>query len=99
MRKSVKLTKFHLVVFILGAIILSLVTELGFGVQFFWPVFVWGVIIIIHLMYSISTNIDDKWAIKRADDLVNSSYDLHHIENIRERRTAPSSLQQKPEKY
>jgi hypothetical protein len=51
----------------------------------FWPLLIWGVLVILHYLYVKSTRIDDDWAAERATEVAHKAYDLGHIEDIRER--------------
>ena len=63
-----------------------LVTNLhGGGWWFFWPVFVWGIVLALHFFYVRSVDVDDQWVSERMGDLRFRSYDLGHVEDIKER--------------
>ena len=82
-----KLPKLHLIVFVLGGFgFLAYYKWVG-TFPIFWMLLIWGVVVTLHMMYSLSLKVDDCWASKRADELVDNAYDVDHIENIRERRT------------
>ena len=83
-----KLPIYHVVVFFLGGLGILVVSELIVAVPIFWMLLIWGLVLSVHSMYSLSLGVDDSWAAKRADELVDNAYDVDHIENIRKRRTA-----------
>ena len=55
-------------------------------------VVIWFCIVLGYGSYKFSKSVSDEWAMKRADELVDGSYDFHHIENIRKRRTASQNI-------
>ena len=87
-----KLYRNYFFAFLLGLICLFGLSSAVQSISFFWTGIFWGCCVFGHQLYRISSLASDEWAIKRADKLVDSSYDLHHIENIRERRTARSRI-------
>lgn len=52
---------------------------------FFWPVVVWGALVLLHYLYVKTISIDNRWADRRASEVVDKAYDLGHIEDIRKR--------------
>ena len=82
----------HLITFILGLPCIFGFSKVIPSIGFFWGMMFWGCCVLSHKLYKISAFVSDEWATKRADELVDSSYDLHHIENIRERRTSASKV-------
>ena len=87
-----KLYKSHIFIFFAGVICILGVNKVVFPIPIFWMIIFWGIGIVFHQLYKITNLATDEWAKKRADELVDGSYDLHHIENIRERRTQISKI-------
>ena len=81
-----KFPKYHFFVFSLGIFGLLVISQLAKSFPLFWALVGWGATIIVHLMYTISSEVQDDWADKRADDLVDNAYDIDHIESIRSRK-------------
>lgn len=83
----------HLRVYI-GAIVVLFIAQffLSDGWWLLGLALVWGFVLFLHYMFVKSTNIDDGWANRRADDVTDKAYDAGHIDNIRDRytRTGPS---------
>ena len=84
------LVRGHVITFLAGMVCFFLLNFVLGGGFFFWPTTILGIVVMAHYLYQKSITASDEWAKKRADELVDASYDLHHIENIRERRTALS---------
>ena len=78
--------RLHALVYVLGAAGLMLV-DLAFtdGWWFFWPVLVWGLVVLVHYLYLKSVYVDSRWADERADRVLDKAYDLGHIEDIHQR--------------
>ena len=55
----------------------------------FWPLIVWGLGLMIHFLLHRAATVDDAWVDERTEDLRSKSYDLGHIESIRQ-HPAPS---------
>lgn len=55
----------------------------------FWPLVSWGLVLMLHLFFHRAANVDDAWVEERTLDLRSKSYDLGHIDDIRE-HPAPS---------
>jgi hypothetical protein len=54
-----------------------------------WPLVLWGMLLMLHFLYHRTASVDDAWVEERTLDLRSKSYDMGHIDNIRE-RPAPS---------
>jgi hypothetical protein len=54
-----------------------------------WPLVLWGMLLMLHFLYYRTVSVDDAWVEERTLDLRSKSYDMGHIDNIRE-RPAPS---------
>ncbi len=52
---------------------------------FFWPLFVWGLALALHYFYVKSVDVDEQWVSERTGDVRFRSYDLSHIDDIKER--------------
>ena len=87
--------KSYIFIFFIGVVCIFGFSKVIFPVPFFWAVIFWGVGMVIHQLYRVARLATDEWAMKRADELVDGSYDLSHIENIRERRTKTSKVELK----
>ena len=55
----------------------------------FWPLIIWAFALMIHFLVYRATTVDDAWVEDRILDLRSKSYDLSHIDSIRE-RSAPA---------
>ena len=76
----------HARAYALAAVIFLLVDLVGSeGWWFFWPVLIWGSVVLLHYMYVKIVNIDDDWAAERTREIGGRAYDLGHIEDIRKR--------------
>jgi len=52
---------------------------------FFWPLFIWGIVLALHFFYVRSVDVDEQWVSERTGDVRYRSYDLSHIDDIKER--------------
>jgi hypothetical protein len=50
----------------------------------FWPLAIWGLVLMIHYFFHRAATADDAWVEERTLDLRSKSYDLSHIDDIRE---------------
>lgn len=50
----------------------------------FWPLVVWGLVLMVHFLFYRASTVDDVWVEERTQDLRSKSYDYAHIDNIRE---------------
>ena len=63
-----------------------MVTSLHDGERWlFWFLFVWGIGLALHFFYVRSVDVDEQWVNERMGDVRYRSYDLSHIEDIKER--------------
>lgn len=53
----------------------------------FWPLVLWGLVLMLHYFFHRAGTVDDAWVEERTLDLRSKSYDLGHIDDIRERPT------------
>ncbi len=76
----------HVRTYAVAAVIFPLVDLVASdGWWFFWPILVWGAVVLLHYMYVKSVNIDDDWAARRTREIGDRAYDQGHIEDIRKR--------------
>ena len=61
----------------------------------FWPLAIWGLVLMIHYFFHRAATADDAWVEERTLDLRSKSYDLSHIDDIRG-HPAPSIGDQRP---
>jgi len=54
-----------------------------------WPLVLWGMLLMLHFLYYRATSVDEAWVEERTLDLRSKSYDMGHIDDIRE-HPAPS---------
>lgn len=54
-----------------------------------WPLVMWGLLVMLHFLVYRTTSVDDAWVEERTLDLRSKSYDMGHIDDIRE-HPAPS---------
>jgi 2TM domain len=54
-----------------------------------WPLLIWGLLLMLHFLVHRATSVDDAWVEERTLDLRSKSYDMAHIDDIRE-HPAPS---------
>ena len=55
----------------------------------FWPLVVWGVVLVAHYLIYKSKRVDKRWVEERTDDVRSKSYDRAHIDSIEKRYTEP----------
>ena len=76
----------HLRAYVLGTVVLVLIDSMAFeGWWFFWPIMVWGILVLLHGLYVKTVHVNLKWAEERTEDVRLSAYDLGHIESIEQR--------------
>lgn len=63
----------------------------------FWPLVVWGLLLMLHFLYHRTQAVNEAWVDERTQDVRSKSYDLGHIDDIRE-HPAPSIADEKTEK-
>jgi hypothetical protein len=56
----------------------------------FWPLIVWGLVLMLHFLVHRASAVDEAWVEERTLDLRSKSYDASHIDDIR-RHPAPSA--------
>ena len=49
-----------------------------------WPLVLWGMLLMLHFLYHRTASVDDAWVEERTLDLRSKSYDMGHIDDIRE---------------
>jgi len=54
-----------------------------------WPLLVWGLLVMLHYLVYRAGSVKDAWVEERTLDLRSKSYDMGHIDDIRE-HPAPS---------
>lgn len=54
-----------------------------------WPLVLWGLLVMLHFLVYRTASVDDAWVEERTLDLRSKSYDMGHIDDIRE-HPAPS---------
>jgi hypothetical protein len=73
---------------LLAAAVLALISG---GLWFFWPLMVWTILFLLHLLVVKSASVSDDWVAERAAKTAVKAYDLGHIESIRERQESDSA--------
>lgn len=77
--------RFHAVAFVVVTVLLWVIDrETAGGPWFHWPVLAWALLLGGHYLYLKSRSVDQAWADERARELRYKSYDLGHIQDIRE---------------
>lgn len=80
----------HLLAYVLVNAVLTGINVAGGAPWWaFWPLVIWGLALMIHFLVHRTATVDDAWVEERTEDLRSKSYDLSHIDNIRE-HPAPS---------
>lgn len=54
---------------------------------FFWPLLIWTVIFVLHLIVIRTINVDEEWVDERTEQLTDNAFDFGHIATIREQIT------------
>ena len=49
----------------------------------FWPLILWGIVLMLHFLVHRAKTVDEAWAEERTLDLRSKSYDAGHIDDIR----------------
>ena len=94
-RRAARYLSQHVSAFAVAAVIFLLVDLVATdGWWFFWPVLVWGFVVLLHYLYVKSISIDDDWAAERSREIRYKAYDLSHIEDIRQRHEGSSAPDQ-----
>lgn len=82
--------KRHLLAYVLvNAVLTGVNVATGVPWWAFWPLVIWGLAVMIHFLVHRAATVDDAWVEERTEDLRSKSYDLSHMDNIRE-HPAPS---------
>jgi hypothetical protein len=80
----------HLIAFVLVNVLLTAVNVFtGPPWWAFWPLILWGLVLMLHFLVHRTRAVDESWAEERTLDLRSKSYDAGHIDDIRE-HPAPS---------
>jgi hypothetical protein len=83
----------HLFSFVLGNCVLTAINVYtGAPWWSFWPLIAWGLLLMIHYLFFRAATVEDAWVEERILDLRAKSYDLGHIDVIRD-NPAPSIRQ------
>jgi MFS family permease len=83
MERAVAAFRAHFVVFVAGgAVLLVLAAATGWR-WIYWPVMVWGVLLLGHYLIYKTRTVDARWVDERTEELYLKSYDRDHIQNIR----------------
>ena len=51
----------------------------------FWPLVVWGLVLVAHYLMDKSKRVDQRWVEERTEDVRSKSYDRAHIDSIETR--------------
>ena len=80
----------HLIAFVLlNALLTGVNIYQGPPWWAFWPLIVWGLVLMLHFLVHRTSAVDEAWVDERTLDLHSKSYDAGHIDDIR-RHPAPS---------
>lgn len=63
----------------------------------FWPLLVWGFVLLLHFLFHRARAVDEAWVEERTQEVRSRSYDVSHMDEIRE-HPAPSIADEKREK-
>lgn len=73
----------HVWAYVVGACALSAVNWLiGSTWWSFWPLAVWGVVLVAHYLMRKTSSADEHWADEHAAEVHAKSYDVDHIDRI-----------------
>jgi hypothetical protein len=73
----------HFLVFLAAAAaILAVAAAMGWR-WVYWPVMVWGIVLLVHYLVYKTGTVDDRWVDERTEELHLKSYDRDHIQSIR----------------
>lgn len=85
----------HLQTFVLfNALLTAINIYTGAPWWAFWPLVVWGLVLLLHFLFHRARAVDEAWVEERTLDLRSKSYDLGHIDEIHE-HPAPSIKHEK----
>jgi hypothetical protein len=80
----------HLLVYLLvNACLTGVNVTMGAPWWAVWPLVLWGMLLMLHFLYYRATSVDEAWVEERTLELRSKSYDMGHIDDIRE-HPAPS---------
>jgi len=83
----------HLYAFVVGNGVLTAINVYtGAPWWAFWPLIAWGLVLTIHFLIFRAATVEDAWVDERVQDLREKSYDLGHMDAIRD-SPAPSIRQ------
>ncbi len=54
----------------------------------FWPMMVWTIIVLLHIIFARALSIKEEWVDERSSRIIENASDLSHIQSIRERYEA-----------
>jgi len=75
----------HVLIFVLANALLTGVNIfMGAPWWAFWPLVLWGLALMVHFFFHRAATVDDAWVEERTLELRAKSYDLGHIDDIRE---------------
>ena len=55
----------------------------------FWPLVVWGAVLVAHYLIYKSKRVDARWVEERTEDVRSKSYDRAHMDSIEARHSDP----------
>lgn len=94
-RRVARAFRWHLLIYLLANAALTVVNVYtGAPWWAVWPLVVWGLLVLLHFLLHRAASVDDAWVEERTLDLRSKSYDMGHIDDIRE-RPAPSISDQR----
>lgn len=80
----------HLIAYLfVNAVLTAVNVYMGAPWWAVWPLVVWGLLLMLHFLFQRAESVDDAWVEERTLDLRSKSYDMGHIDDIRE-HPAPS---------
>ena len=80
----------HLAAFVVVNVVLTGINIYGGAPWWaFWPLAIWGLVLMLHFLYARASSVDEAWVEERTLDLHSKSYDSGHIDDIR-KHPAPS---------
>lgn len=75
----------HLVAFVsINALLTAINAYYGPPWWSVWPLMIWGLVVMVHFLVYRAKTVNDAWAEERSIELRAKSYDLSHIEDIRQ---------------
>jgi hypothetical protein len=89
-RRVARAFRWHLLIYLLvNAALTGVNVYMGAPWWAVWPLLVWGLLLLLHFLFQRAESVDDAWVEERTLDLRSKSYDMGHIDDIRE-HPAPS---------